>query len=56
MKFYSIRVIEAENLEEAISKIQDGEFDDSTPLCDAVLTRDQLLENLRYTTMIRRKK
>jgi hypothetical protein len=46
MKYYSIRVIEAESQEEAIEKIQDGEFLEEDELCDEVLTADELLERL----------
>lgn len=57
-KFYSIRVIEADNLEEAISKMQDGDaaFCDEDPLCDAVLTREQLLDNLRANIISKRRR
>lgn len=56
MKYYSIRVIEADSLEEAISNVQDQAFCDEDPMCDAVLTREQLLENLRFTKLMRKKR
>ena len=52
MKYYSIRAIEAENHEDAIEKVMDGCFDEDDPICDKVLTRDELAKemNPKYWT------
>jgi hypothetical protein len=52
MKYYSIRAIEAENHEDAIEKVMDGCFDEDDPICDKVLTRDELSKeaSLKYYT------
>lgn len=55
-KYYSIRVVEADSLEEAISNVQDAEFCDEDPMCDAVLTREQLLQNLRANIMSKKRR
>jgi hypothetical protein len=37
MKFWNIRVIEADSQEEAIEKLENGEFDESDENCDRVI-------------------
>jgi len=40
--YYSIRVVHAPDYDGAIRAVQDGHFDESDPLCDMVLTLDEL--------------
>lgn len=44
--YYSVRTIKAETQDEAISKVEDGEFDESHELCDRVLTTEELIKEL----------
>ena len=44
MKYYSIRVVEAEDREEAIEKVQNEEFDEYAEFCDGVFTGQELGE------------
>ena len=46
MKYYSIRVVEALDLDEAIERVGDNHFVESHPLCDKVFTYFELLKNL----------
>jgi len=46
MKFYSIRVIEAETQEEAIEKAENGEFNEDNPICDQVLCGNDAIHAL----------
>jgi len=46
MKFYSIRVVEAESLEEATEKVELNHFEDDDPMCDRILTHGELLTAL----------
>jgi hypothetical protein len=45
-KFYSIRVIKAESEDEALEKIYMEEFDECDPLCDSILTLEELKKEL----------
>ena len=47
MKYYSIRVVNADNKDEAIEQVEQGEFDESDPLCDEVLTEEELILRLQ---------
>lgn len=40
-KFYSIRVVDANNIEEAIEKIENGEFDETYNMSDCVLDANE---------------
>jgi len=42
MKYYSIRVVEADSYDEAVQKVQDNEFNESDPMCDRVVEVDHL--------------
>ncbi len=44
--YFSIRTVTSNSETKAITKICDGEFDESHPLCDKVLTREYLLTAL----------
>lgn len=44
MRYYSIRVVEAQNTEEAIQEVIDQNFHEDDSVCDKVLTRSQLLK------------
>lgn len=46
MKFFSIRVIEAEDFTEAIDKVQFGDFEQEDNLCDTIYTLEELKEIL----------
>ena len=46
MKYFSIRVVEAESLDDAIEKVQDNIFDEDHPLCDVVLNKDNFTIDL----------
>ena len=41
-KYYSIRVVMADNREEAVDKVCNQEFDESDDLCDRVITADEM--------------
>jgi hypothetical protein len=45
--YFSIRVVEAENFDEALEKIGYEDFLEEHPLCDMVLTIDELKEQLK---------
>ena len=45
MKFISIRVIEADNINEAIEKVENGQFEDSHELCDKVIPMTEAVES-----------
>ena len=45
--YYSIRVIKAKNYDEAMQKIEDGNFHDSHRLCDKVLTASQVKKEFK---------
>ena len=51
MKYYSIRVVEADNLEEAVAKIESQDFDETDPICDKVLTLNELVSKVDFTEM-----
>jgi len=53
-KYYSIRVVEANSLDEAINAIMDEEFCEDDELCDAVLTKKQAYES--FNKICRKKK
>jgi hypothetical protein len=42
-KYYSIRVVEAESLEEATEKVELNHFEDDNPMCDRILAEDEIL-------------
>jgi hypothetical protein len=42
-KYYSIRVVEAETLEEAIEKVELNHFEEGNSMCDRVLAEDEIL-------------
>ena len=42
MNYASIRIVNASNLDEAITAVQDGEFDETTPICDDVVLLDTI--------------
>lgn len=46
MKWYNIRIIEADSHEEAMEKISSQEFLEEHPLCDVVLTLSDLMATL----------
>ena len=46
MKFFNIRVIEAEDFAEAIDKVQFGDFEEEDNLCDTIYTLEELKEIL----------
>lgn len=46
MKFYNIRVVEADNFSEAMDKVQFGDFEEDDDLCDTVYTLDELKQIL----------
>jgi hypothetical protein len=41
--FYSIRTVKAENLDEAMHKICDEDFDEENNLCDKICEKDELI-------------
>ena len=43
-KYYSIRVVQANNLSEAIREVEHANFDEEDTLCDRVLSSEQLKE------------
>lgn len=47
MKYYSIRVIEAESIEEAIDKLEDEHFDEDHDLCDRIVPEVDILETFK---------
>ncbi len=53
-KYYSIRVVEANNLDDAIEVIKNEEFCEGDELCDAVLTKKQAYES--FNKICRKKK
>jgi len=42
MKYYSIRAIEANSQEEAVNKVEMGHFDETDPICDAVIPKPEM--------------
>ncbi len=42
--FYSIRVVLAEDYEDAVRNVEDNYFNESNPLCDLVLTKEEILK------------
>ncbi len=46
-KYYSIRVVEANGLDEAIEKVEMGDFRTDDELCDKILTKKQAHESFR---------
>jgi hypothetical protein len=42
MKYYSIRVVEADSYDEAVQKVQDNEFDESDPMCDIIAEAEEV--------------
>lgn len=44
--YYSVRPVVAETTEEAILRVEDGDFDETNEICDAVLTKEELLDRL----------
>lgn len=44
--YYSIRTVRATNLKEAVTKVQDNYFDETNELCDSVLTKEELIQEL----------
>ena len=46
MKYYSIRVVEADNLEEAVAKVMSEDFDETDPICDKVLTLEEFCNKM----------
>ena len=46
MRFFSIRVVEAENLEEAWNQVEEGNFVEWDEMCDEVYTLEQLKQIL----------
>ena len=48
--YYSIRVVVADSTEKAIEKVAAGKFSEAHSLCDAVLTKSQLLEIINKKT------
>ncbi len=53
-KYYSIRVVEANNLDDAIEVIKNEGFCEGDELCDAVLTKKQAYES--FSKICRKKK
>ena len=49
-KYYSIRVVEAGSLDEAIEKVDFAEFCEDDELCDRVLTAEELGEIFKNKT------
>lgn len=41
-KYFSIRVVDANSQEEAIQKVQDGDFDDNHNLSDSIINGDEV--------------
>lgn len=48
MKFFNIRVVEAEDFSEAIDKVQSGYFEEEDNLCDTIYTLEELKTYLSY--------
>lgn len=46
-KYYSIRVVTAENRHDAIDKVCDGNFDETDTISDLVLTIEELVQFLK---------
>lgn len=46
-KYFSIRVVEANGLDEAIDKVERGYFDESHPICDTVLNKSNFKRFLK---------
>jgi hypothetical protein len=44
--YYSVRTIKAKTQYEAITKVEDGDFDEMHELCDEVLTTEELIKKL----------
>jgi hypothetical protein len=47
MFYYSIRVVRAKNLEEAVKKVEEQRFDTKHPLCDRILSHAEMKKNFR---------
>lgn len=46
MKFFNIRVVEADNFNEAIDKVRFGDFEEEDNLCDTIYTLEDLKQIL----------
>jgi hypothetical protein len=46
MKYFSIRVVEANNLEEAWAQVEEGNFEEWEEMCDEVYTLEELIKKL----------
>jgi len=44
--YYNIRTVRAKSLKEAMTKLEDADFDEENELCDTVLTTQELIEKL----------
>jgi DNA polymerase III delta prime subunit len=44
--YYNIRTVRAKSLKEAMTKLEDADFDEENELCDIVLTTQELIEQL----------
>lgn len=44
--FFSIRVVRAMDREDATDEVENNNFDENHPLCDRVLTKEELLKEL----------
>lgn len=42
MKYYSIRVVEAKNNDEADQKVMDNDFDEGDDACDSIFREDYI--------------
>jgi hypothetical protein len=52
MRFYSIRVVEADNRKQAIEKVINQEFMESDSICDKVLSECEVIYELSKATML----
>lgn len=50
--YFSIRVVHANNKNQAVKKVIDANFDESHPLCDDILTDKQLTKYLKQVEKI----
>lgn len=46
MKYYNIRVVEADNSDKAFEKIMNADFDETDPICDKVLTLEEFCNQM----------
>jgi hypothetical protein len=44
--FYSVRTVKALDRDEAVEKVRNGEFDEQNSICDKVLLRHELINQL----------